>query len=50
MAAGCSCGGTTLGVIYLPGLVAGAVAWGLSAQDLFGLELHELLLLVEPGF
>ena len=42
-------GGVTLGADCLPGLAARAVTWGLSAQDLFGLELHELLLLVEPG-
>ena len=50
VAAGCSCGGTTLGADRLPGLAARAVAWGLSAWDLVGLELHELLLLVEPRF
>ena len=50
VAAGCLCGGVMLGAVRLPGLAARAVAHGLSAQDLFGLELHELLLLVEPGF
>ena len=50
MAADCSCGGTMLGADHFPGLAARAVAWGLSAQDLCGLELRELLLLVECGF
>ena len=50
VAVGCSSGSVTLGADHLPGLVARAVTQGLSAWDLFGLELRELLLLVEPGF
>ena len=49
MAVGCMGGGMMLGADCLPGLAARAVTWGLSAQDLFGLELRELLLLVDSG-